>query len=64
MDADATIASGNLSQGGTPTPDEKPKQNWNTDGGQELGQIEADTEVEPGMIDGDMDAEVDLDVTA
>ncbi|XP_073024075.1 THO complex subunit 1 isoform X2 [Primulina eburnea] len=64
VDADATIASGNLSQGGTPTPDEMPKQNWDTDGGQELGQIEADTEVEPGMVDGDMDAEVDLDVTA
>ncbi|XP_073142567.1 THO complex subunit 1 [Henckelia pumila] len=64
VDADATITFGNLSQSGTPTLDEQLKQNWDTDGGQELGQIEADTEVEPGMIDGDMDAEVDLDVVA
>lgn len=60
MDADTTVATGNVSQGGTPTPDEN-KQSSDTDIGQEAGQLEADAEVEPGMIDGETDAEVDLD---
>lgn len=63
-DADAIIASGNLSQGGTPTPDEHQKQNSDTDVGLEAGQIEADNEAETGMIDGETDADVDLDVVA
>ena len=60
MDTDAT-ATGNISQGGTPTPDEHQKQSSDTDVGQEAGQLEADAEVEAGMIDGETDAEVDLD---
>ncbi|XP_030926868.1 THO complex subunit 1-like isoform X1 [Quercus lobata] len=60
MDVDAT-ATGNISQGGTPTPDEHQKQSSDTDNGQEAGQLEADAEVEAGMIDGETDAEVDLD---
>ncbi|XAR54473.1 hypothetical protein NMG60_11029616 [Bertholletia excelsa] len=54
MDTDAAT-SGNMSQGGTPTPDEQ-KQSSDTDG-QEPGQIEA----ESGMIDGETDAEVELE---
>lgn len=60
MDADTTVATGNISLGGTPTPDEN-KQSSDTDIGPEAGQLEADAEVEPGMIDGEIDAEVDLD---
>lgn len=60
MDADTTVAAGSVSQGGTPTPEEN-KQSSDTDIGQEAGQLEADAEVEPGMIDGETDAEVDLD---
>ncbi|KAK4592310.1 hypothetical protein RGQ29_016731 [Quercus rubra] len=60
MDVDVT-ATGNISQGGTPTPDEHQKQSSDTDNGQEAGQLEADAEVEAGMIDGETDAEVDLD---
>ncbi|XP_062174088.1 THO complex subunit 1 isoform X1 [Alnus glutinosa] len=60
MDADAT-GTGNISQGGTPTPDEHQKQSSDTDVTQEAGQLEADAEVEAGMIDGETDAEVDLD---
>lgn len=59
MDTDAITTTGNISQGGTPTPDEHQKQSPDTDVGQEAGQLEADTEVEAGMIDGDTDAEVD-----
>ncbi|GMP41099.1 hypothetical protein CsSME_00011311 [Camellia sinensis var. sinensis] len=69
MDTDAAMTSGNMSQGGTPTQDEQHKQSSDTttDGGQEEpGQIEADAEqaeaeAEAGMIDGEIDAEVDLD---
>ncbi|KAB1200841.1 THO complex subunit 1 [Morella rubra] len=60
MDTDAT-ATGNISQGGSPTPDEHQKQSSDTDIGQEAGQLEADAEVETGMIDGETDAEVDLE---
>ncbi|KAL0425417.1 UNVERIFIED_CONTAM: THO complex subunit [Sesamum radiatum] len=63
-DTDAMVASGSLSQGGTPTPDEHQKQSSDTDVGLEAGQIEADTEAEAGMVDGETDAEVDLDVVA
>lgn len=61
MDTDAAMASGNISQGGTPTPEENQKQSPDTDLGQEAGQLEADGEAEPGLIDGETDAEVDLD---
>ncbi|XP_059433717.1 THO complex subunit 1 [Corylus avellana] len=63
MDVDAT-ATGNISQGGTPTPDEHQKQSSDTDVAQEAGQLEADAEVEAGMIDGETDAEVDLDAVS
>ncbi|CAA2970125.1 Hypothetical predicted protein [Olea europaea subsp. europaea] len=65
IDADATMASGSISQSGTPTPDEHQKQSPDTDIGQESGQIEAEAEIEaeamPGVIEGETDAEVDLD---
>ncbi|XP_028794581.1 THO complex subunit 1-like isoform X2 [Neltuma alba] len=50
-------------QGGTPTPDELQKQSSDTDVGPEAGQLEADAEgeVEAGMIDGETDADVDLE---
>ncbi|OMO51327.1 THO complex, subunit THOC1 [Corchorus capsularis] len=57
MDTDAMAASGNNSQGGTPTPDEHQKQSPDIDVGQEAGQLEADAEVEAGMIDGETDPE-------
>lgn len=60
-DTDATVATGDMSQGGSPIPDEHQKQSSDTDVGQEAGQMEADAEVEAGMIDGGMDTEVDLD---
>lgn len=62
MDVDTAVAMGNVSQGGTSTPEEN-KLSSDTDIGQEAGQLEADAEVEPGMIDGETDAEVDLDTT-
>lgn len=58
---DATVATGDVSQCGNPIPDEHQKQSSDTDVGQEVGQMEADAEVEAGMIDGGMDTEVDLD---
>lgn len=61
MDVDATT--GNISQGGTPTPEDHQKQSSDTDAGQEAGQIEADGEAEPGMIDGETDADIDLVAT-
>jgi len=48
-------------QGGTPTPEELQKHSSDTDVGQEAGQLEADAEVEAGIIDGETDADVDLD---
>ncbi|KAK3228771.1 hypothetical protein Dsin_000652 [Dipteronia sinensis] len=62
MDTDATVASENISQGGTPTPDELQKQSPDTDFGQEAGQLDADAEADGGMIDGETDAEVDLEI--
>ncbi|KAL2536871.1 THO complex subunit 1 [Forsythia ovata] len=64
IDADATIASGSISHSGTPTPEEHQKQSPDTDIGQEAGQIEAEAEAMPGMIEGETDAEVDLDAVA
>lgn len=55
METDA----GSVSQGGTPTPEEE---HQNTDVGLEAGQIEADGEAETGMVDGETDADGDLDV--
>lgn len=62
MDTDNAAASVNVSQGegSTPTLDEQ-KQSSDTDGGPEAGQLEADAEVEAGMIDGEEDAEAELD---
>ncbi|KAK2989883.1 hypothetical protein RJ640_015215 [Escallonia rubra] len=60
MDTDAPMATGTISQGGTPTPDEHQKQSSDTDAGPEAGQVEADGELEAGMIDGETDADVDL----
>lgn len=48
-------------QGGTTTPEELQKNSSDTDGGPEAGQLEADAEVEAGIIDGETDADVDLD---
>jgi THO complex subunit 1 len=62
MDTDVTATTGSISQSGTPTPDEHQKQGSDMDGGQEAGQLEeADAEAEAGMIDGETDAEVDLE---
>ncbi|OMO89731.1 THO complex, subunit THOC1 [Corchorus olitorius] len=61
MDTDATAATGNNSQGGTPTPDEHQKQSPDIDVGQEAGQLEPDAEVEAGMIDGETDPEPESD---
>lgn len=62
MDTDVTSATGNNSQDGTPTPDEREKQSPDTDNGQEAGQLEADAEVvEAGMIDGETDPEAESD---
>lgn len=61
MDVDATT--GNNSQGGTPTPEDHQKQSSDTDAGQEAGQIEGNGEAEPGMIDGETDADIDLVAT-
>ncbi|KAI3419303.1 uncharacterized protein J3R85_013304 [Psidium guajava] len=62
MDTDPKIAAAvNDSQGGTPTLDEQLKQGSDTDIGAEPGQLEADAEAEAGMVDGETDAEVDLD---
>ncbi|XP_050123644.1 THO complex subunit 1 [Malus sylvestris] len=62
MDTDTIAAAGNMSQGGSPIPDEHQKQSSDADVGQEGGQLEADAEVEveAGMLDGE-DAEADLD---
>ncbi|KAE9590627.1 putative THO complex, subunit THOC1 protein [Lupinus albus] len=56
MEFDATTVIG--TQGG-PTPDEHQKQSSDNDVGQEAGQLEADAEVEAGIIDGETDADVD-----
>lgn len=65
LDTDNTATVGNLSQGSSPMADEHQKQSSDTDGGQEAGQLEDDAEVDAegdaGMIDGEMEAEVDLD---
>ncbi|XVE68418.1 hypothetical protein DITRI_Ditri09bG0067000 [Diplodiscus trichospermus] len=61
MDTDVTAATGNNSQGGTSTPEEHQKQSSDTDVGQEAGQLEADAEVEAGMIDGETDPEAESD---
>lgn len=58
MEFDAATVTG--IQGG-PTPDELQKQSSDTDVGQEAGQLEADAEIEAGIIDGETDADVDLD---
>lgn len=62
MEFDAAIVSG--TQERTPTPDELQKQSSDTDVGQEAGQLEADAEVEAGIIDGETDADVDLDTVS
>lgn len=61
MDADAVAATGNTSQGGSPITDEHQKQSSDTDGQEVAGHSEPDADVEPGMVDGEADTEVDLD---
>lgn len=63
MDADSVGAAGNISQGGSPIPDENQKQSSDTDV-PEAGQLEPDAEVDQGMIDGDADADADVDLDA
>jgi len=58
MEFDASALPG--SQGGTSTSDELQKNGSDTDIGQEAGQLEADAEVEDGIID-ETDADADLD---
>lgn len=61
MDSDVVMAAGNVSLGGTPTPDDQQKQGSDMDGGQEAGQLdEMDAEPDAGMVDGETDAEIDL----
>ncbi|KAL5570587.1 hypothetical protein UlMin_027162 [Ulmus minor] len=61
MDTEASgaVATGNVSQGESPMPDEQQKQSSDTDAGQETGQSEPDAEVEAGIIDGEADQDVD-----
>lgn len=61
MDMDSTPLTGNNSQGGTPTPDELQKQSSESPEEPEAGELE-DADAEPGMIDGETDADVDLEV--
>ncbi|KAM6582905.1 hypothetical protein CsatB_009907 [Cannabis sativa] len=62
MDAEPEIAgvTAMVSQGGSPMPDENQKQSSDTDAGPEMGQLEADSEAEAGIIEG----EVDLDAAS
>ncbi|WCJ39199.1 THO complex subunit 1 [Euphorbia peplus] len=56
MDTDPMAAAVGNEEGETLTPDEQKQR--------EAGQLEADGEAEPGMIDGETDAEVDLEIVA
>ncbi|GLT60141.1 hypothetical protein SLA2020_368420 [Shorea laevis] len=60
IDSIAAAANGFQNERSTPTPDEQ-KQISNMDVGQEAGHLGADTEVEAGVIDGETDAEVEVD---
>ncbi|KDP40562.1 hypothetical protein JCGZ_24561 [Jatropha curcas] len=64
MDTDAMATTASTPQGGTPTPEEHQKQSPDTDGGQEAGQLEADGEGDAALIDGETDAEVDLEAVS
>ncbi|KAK6934012.1 THO complex, subunit THOC1 [Dillenia turbinata] len=64
MDTDSTNATGKLPQSETQTPDDQQKQSPDTDIGPEPGKLEADAETEAGLIDGETDAEVDLDAVS
>ncbi|KAJ8755853.1 hypothetical protein K2173_024398 [Erythroxylum novogranatense] len=64
MEADATVSTGNISQGGTPTPEGDQKQSPDAEVGQEAAQLEADAETETGVIDGETDADVDLEAVS
>lgn len=59
MEADLPVVE-NISQENTPTPEELQKQSPDTDIGQDAGQLEADVQTDVGMIDGETDAEIDL----
>lgn len=61
VDTDAAGATGNTSQSGSPVADENQKQSSDTDGQEAAGQSEPEADVEPGMVDGDADTEVDID---
>ncbi|KAL9239215.1 hypothetical protein vseg_013555 [Gypsophila vaccaria] len=60
LDMDSTPVNGNNSQGGTPTPDEYHKQSSESPEPREAGQLDTEADTEPGMIDGETDADVDL----
>ncbi|GKU91391.1 hypothetical protein SLEP1_g5274 [Rubroshorea leprosula] len=62
MDTDSIASAANSSQNerSTPTPDEQ-KQSCDMDICQESGHLEADTEVEAGVIHIETDAEVEVD---
>jgi len=60
LDMDSTPVNGNNSQGGTPTQDEYQKQSSESPEPPEVGQLETEVDNEPGMIDGETDADVDL----
>uniref|UniRef100_A0A803MR01 THO complex subunit 1 n=1 Tax=Chenopodium quinoa TaxID=63459 RepID=A0A803MR01_CHEQI len=61
MDLDSTPITGNNSQAGTPTPDDFLKQSSESPDAQEAGELDAEADPEPGLIDGETDADVDLD---
>ncbi|XP_074268963.1 THO complex subunit 1 [Silene latifolia] len=64
LDMDSTPVNGNNSQGGSPTPDEYQKQSSESPEPREVGQVDTEGDMEPGMIDGETDADVDLDIVA
>lgn len=61
VETDAQVTTENFSRSSSTVPDEHQKQSPDTDMVQEAVQSEADLEAEPGMIDGETDAEVDLE---
>lgn len=61
MDMDSTPITGENSLVGTPTPDELQKQSSESPDAQEAGELETEAETEPGLIDGETDADLDLE---
>uniref|UniRef100_A0A803MX55 THO complex subunit 1 n=1 Tax=Chenopodium quinoa TaxID=63459 RepID=A0A803MX55_CHEQI len=58
MDLDSTPITG---QAGTPTPDDFQKQSSESPDAQEAGELDAEGDPEPGLIDGETDADVELE---